>query len=204
VSILYRPGPVGGKSTIGLALCALAIGVVAVLAGCGGGGDSSSSGSTAAGGETTSAANGGSGKNESSGRAESTDGKSAPGGKVSDSEFVKQANAICEAGKKQSLEEMSVYVKKHKGDSQKPDLEVLKGAIEAVIVPAIQAQAEEIRALGVSGGDEAKVDAFATALEEGVETAEEAEGSSTAPFAKSFKHSAELAHEYGLDGCAYG
>jgi hypothetical protein len=207
-SVSFRA--VGGKSTIGLALCAVAIAAVAVFAGCGGGGDSSS-GSTAGGGGTTSAANGGSGKSESGsgGGGESTGkseaaGKSAPGGEFSDSGFVKQANAICEESKKQSLGKMSAYVKKHKGGSQKANIEVLKEAIEAVIVPAIQTQAEEIRALSVSGDDEAKVDAFATALEEGVGNAEEAKGSSTAPFAKSFKDSAELAHEYGLDGCAYG
>ncbi len=132
---------------------------------------------------------------------------SSTGGEISDAGFVKQANAICEEGKKQSLEEMSAYVKKHKGEgggSGQQTLGKLREAIQAVIVPAIQTQAEEIRALKAPEGDEAKVDAFLAALEEGVETAEEASGSSTAPFAQSFKRSAELAHEYGLDGCAYG
>lgn len=178
---------------------AAAIAVVVAVAGCGGGSSSST------GGETTSAAGETSGKSESSsGKSESSSGKAAPSGEISDAGFVKQANAICEEGKKQSLGEMSAYVKEHSEGSNRPNLKALKGAIQAVIVPAIQTQAEEIRALNAPEGDEAKVDAFLAALEEGVETAEEASGSSTAPFAQSFKRSAELAHEYGLDGCAYG
>jgi hypothetical protein len=210
VSILYRPRSVGKISAKSLLFCCAAVAIVAALAGCGGGGSSSSE-STATAGETSAASSEGSGKGESSagggssGKSGSEAGESAPGGEISDSAFVKQANAICEESKKQSLEKMSAYVKEHGGGgSSKQRLAQLKEAIEAVVVPAIQGQAEEIRELSVSGGDEAKVKAFATALEEGVEDAERAKGSSTAPFAQSFKRSAELAHEYGLDGCAYG
>lgn len=209
-------------------LCCAAIAVVAVLAGCGGSSSSSSGSSEAKSGASEGSAKGesASGAGESSGESASGGGKSSgesasggggesagksapagkstPGGEISDSEFVKRANAICEEGKKQSLEKMSAYVKKHGGGSGGQKLAQLKEAILAVVVPAIRTQAEEIRALGVSGGDEAKVDAFTAALEEGVEAAEQAKGSSTAPFGQSFKHSAELAHEYGLSGCAYG
>jgi hypothetical protein len=197
--------------------CAAIAVVVVVLAGCGGGSSSSSGSSEAksgasegsakgesASGGGESASGGGKSSGESASGGGESAGKSTPGGEISDSEFVKQANAICEEGKKQSLEEMSAYVKKHGGSSGGQKLAQLKEAILAVVVPAIQTQAEEIRALSVSGGEAAKVDAFTAALEEGVEAAEQAKGSSTAPFGQSFKHSAELAHEYGLDGCAYG
>jgi hypothetical protein len=190
---LYRPRPVGRHSITGLCLLAGVIAAVVAVAGCGGGSSSSA-------GETTSAAG------EASGKSASSSGKAAPGGEISDAGFVKRANTICEEGKKQSLEEMSAYVKKHRGEggSGQQAIGKLRQAIQAVIVPAIQAQAEEIRALKAPKADEAKVDAFLAALEEGVETAEQASGSSTAPFTQSFKRSAELAREYGLDGCAYG
>jgi hypothetical protein len=215
---LYRPRPVGRHSITGLCLLAAALAIAVAVAGCGGGGSSSSAGgeTTSAAGEASGGSESSSGKSESSGgsgssggasgESGSSGGKAAPGGEISDAGFVKRANTICEEGKKQSLEEMSAYVKKHKGEggSGQQAIGKLRQAIQAVIVPAIQTQAEEIRALKAPKADEAKVDAFLAALEEGVETAEQASGSSTAPFAQSFKRSAELAREYGLDGCAYG
>jgi hypothetical protein len=220
VSILYRPCPVGGKSVTSLSLCALAVAVAIAFAGCGGGSSDSSGGegqaaagggeTTAGGGETT-AAGEGSGKGKSAeGEGESSSGKAAPSGKavpsgaISDPEFVTQANEICEEGKKNSLKQLSAYVKRHKGESSGSGLGNLRKAVQAVIIPGIADQVDELRALEVSGGDEAKVDEFLAAMEEGVENAEQAEGSSSAPFGQSFKHSAELAHEYGLDACAYG
>lgn len=202
----------GGSLLRILCLLAAAAALVALVAGCGGGSSSDSSSAS----EATSASGEGSGKS-SQGGGESTGGESGEsksggessggGGEISDAKFVKQANQICEESKKQSLAKMGAYVKKLQkegGGSKKQALSHLREAIQAVIIPGIAEQVEEIRALGVSGADKAKVDEFLAAMEEGVESAEGAKGSSTAPFAKSFKHSAELAREIGLDGCAYG
>jgi hypothetical protein len=201
VSILYRLRPVGGKSTISLALCALAVAIVVALAGCGGGSsDSSSSASQAAGGGEASSE--GSGK-DAAGTGESSAGETVQSGDLSKSEFVKQANAICEKGKKESLEKMGAYVKKHKGGSETANLELIGEAIQAVFIPQIQSQIDAVRALGAPAGDEEQVEGFLVALEEDAATARESSGTS-AVLAKSFKPSAELAHEYGLDGCSYG
>jgi hypothetical protein len=200
VLILYRPRSVGRRPITRLCLLAAAVAIVAVAAGCGGGGGSSSS--SAAGGETTSAEGGASGKT-SRAKGESSSGKTAPTGSLSKSEFVKQANAICEEGKKEGLGKMAAYVKKHKGGSQAPNVELLGEALKTVFIPTIQNQVDEVRALGAPSGDESRVEDFLTALEEDVEAAEASSGSG-ANFAKAFKDSAELAHEYGLDGCAYG
>jgi hypothetical protein len=195
---------------------AAALAIAVAVAGCGGGGSSSSAGgeTTSAAGEASGGSESSSGKSESSGgsgssggasgKSESQGGKSAPGGEISDAGFVKRANEICEEGKKGSLKKISAYMKKHRSGSNEPNLEALKEAVQKVVLPGIETQAEEIRALKAPKADEAKVDAFLAALEEGVETAEEASGSSTAPFGQSFKRSAGLAREYGLDGCAYG
>jgi hypothetical protein len=186
-----------------------AIVVVAALTGCGGGGGES--GSTVAGegtgtttegeaGTTTEGKTGG-----SSGKAGSTQGKPAtPTGGLSKAEFVKQANAICEKGKKESLVKMAAYAKQHKGAGQAGPAAIVE-AVKAVFIPGVESQIEEIRALGAPPGEEAKVEDFLAAMEDGVDTANEASGSNpSAAFSQSFKRSAKLAHEYGLDGCAYG
>jgi hypothetical protein len=202
VLILYRLDPVGRIPAKSFLLWGAAIAVAVAIAGCGGG--SSSSGSTAAaGGETTSATNESSGKS-AQGKGESSADKSVQSGDLSKAEFVKRANAICEEGKKQSLEKMAAFVKEHKGDSGQPSAELVVKAVQAVFIPQVQTQIDEIRALGSPQGDEATVEAFLDAMEEGATAASEASTSSTASFGQSFKRSAELAHEYGLDGCAYG
>ncbi len=199
--ILYCLGPVGKISAKSLFLWGAAITVAIAIAGCGGGSDSSS-GSTAAGGETTSAANEISGKS-AQGKGESSSGKAVPAGDLSKSAFVKQANAICEEGKKQSLEKMGAYVKEHKGSSETANLKLIGEAIRTVFIPQIQDQIDAIRVLGAPAGDEAQVEGILTALEENAEAALDSSGTSAA-LGQSFKSSAELAHEYGLDGCAYG
>lgn len=182
--ILYCLRPVGKISAKSLLLFA-AIAVVLAIAGCGGGGDSGSSESTASGAETTSS------------------GKPVQSGDLSKDEFVKQADAICEEGKKQSLEKMSAYMQQH-GASGEPTPELVVEAVKAVFIPEVQSQIDEIRALGAPQGDEAKIEAFLDAMEAGAKEAGEATVSSSTQFGHSFKHSADLAREYGLDGCAYG
>jgi len=170
------------------------IALVVALGGCGGG-DSSSSATT--GGEATGTATQG----ESGGAS----GKSpAPSGGLSKAEFVKRANAICEKRKKQSLAKMGAYVKQHKRGTGGTNAALIVEAVKAVFLPGVETQVKEIRALGAPPGDEAEVEDFLTALEEGVAGASEASGSPSAAFGKSFARSAKLAREYGIDGCVYG
>jgi hypothetical protein len=205
VSILYRPRPVGRNRITSVALWAVAIAALVVLAGCGGGSSSSSGGegqATAGGGESTSAGSAASGK-AAGGKGESTSGKTVQPGSLSKSEFVKQANAICEKGKKEGLAKMSAYVKAHKGSSEAANLKLISEAIRTVFIPQIQNQVDAIRALGAPAGEEAQVEGFLTALEEDAEAARQSSGTS-ATLGKSFRVSVKLAHEYGVDGCAYG
>jgi hypothetical protein len=209
-----------------------AIAVAAAVAGCGGGGGEESGSTVAGGGEASGAttdkagaanqgkSGGSSGKGGKSGSASAKSGKSGgsggqkggssgksatPSGGLSKAEFVKQANAICEKRKKQSLKKMAAYVKQHKGGSGQPNPALLVKAVKAVFIPGVETQIEEIRALGAPPGDEAKVEAFLASLEDGVDAVSEASGGSAVTgFGKSFKRSAKLAREYGLAGCAYG
>jgi hypothetical protein len=229
---LYRARAVRRNLITSLPLLVVAIAIVAALAGCGGGGgDSSSTATAAAGGEASGTTTQGE-SSGSSGKSGSSSGKSGtppangpgssdkpsassgsggssgetgtPSGGLSKSEFVRQANAICEKRKKQSLAKMAAYVKEHKSGSEPANPALIVEAVKAVFLPGVQTQVDEIRALGAPPGDEAKVEAFLAALEEGVEDATEASGAPGAAFGQSFKRSAELAREYGLDGCAYG
>jgi hypothetical protein len=198
---------VGGNPITRLSLLAGTIAVVLALGGCGGGSSSDSSSEASTAGESSGKSSQGQGESSPEEATGGESGSAGGGGEISDAAFVKQANAICEEGKKKSIEKMGAYVRKLKeesGGSKKQALSHLREAIQVVIVPGIAEQVEEVRALDVSGADKARVDEFLAAMEEGIESAEEAKGSSTAPFAKSFKRSAQLAHEIGLDGCAYG
>jgi len=192
---------------------------VAALGGCGGGDSSSATTGEATGTATEGESGGSSGKGgtppangpgssdkpgASSGSGGSSGKGAAPSGGLSKAEFVKRANAICEKQKKQSLAKMGAYVKKHKGGSGGANAALIVEAVKAVFLPGLETQVEEIRALGAPPGDEAQVEGFLSALEEGVEGASEASGSPTAAFGKSFARSAKLAREYGIDGCAYG
>lgn len=185
-----------------LPLWLAAVAVVAVLGGCGGGGGDSSStvasGDEGTGATTKGEAGGSTGKSGNSG---GSSGKaSTPSGELSKAEFVKQANAICEKGRAKGLAKMQTYVKQHGGNSGRPSSAQLTKALNAVFLPEIQTQAEEIRALGAPAGDEAKVDAFLTALEKGAEGTVD----SVTGLTEGMKRSGELANEYGLSACVYG
>lgn len=180
----------GGNSIRAIWVCA-GIAVVLALGGCGGGSDSSSATSGA-----STAAGGGSTTGESTAGEGGNAGKSAAAGR-----FAEEANAICERGKKQGLIAMGAYAKQHQS-AGKPKAEQLIEAIHAAFLPIVQKQADEIRALTAPAGEEAAVKAFLEALEEGIAAAGKV--SSNSQFGSSFKKSAALAHELGIDACAYG
>jgi hypothetical protein len=120
----------------------------------------------------------------------------------SKAEFVSQVNAICKKTREQSLANMAAYAKEHKSGSGQPSPALLMEAVKATFVPGLRAEIGEIRALGAPPGDEATVEAFLAALEENIEAA--SGSGSPAEFGKSFTRSAQLAHDYGIDSCAYG
>jgi hypothetical protein len=75
--------------------------------------------------------------------------------------------------------------------------------VGTVIVPSVQKEIKEIKALGVPSCDEEKVEAMVGALEEGVETAEDdpqavVKGSSDVIFGIASR----IAGEYGITGCS--
>jgi hypothetical protein len=116
--------------------------------------------------------------------------------------FVKRANTICTKGYVKGLKKVNAYVKAHTKSGQPKPEQFIK-AYQAALLPAVQSQIDEIRALGAPPGDEQQVEAFLAAMEEAVDTAGQGRVSSLPRFEASFERSAKLARGYGLSACAY-
>jgi hypothetical protein len=123
----------------------------------------------------------------------------------SKAEFIKLANTICKKGKETTVGKLGPYLKSHGGETKvTPKSErIFAEALQVVFLPAVQTQIEEIRALGAPAGDEQKIEAFLSALQEATDAHREGAVRSQEVFTKDFKRSARLAQEYGLEYCAY-
>jgi hypothetical protein len=163
--------------------------LVLAVAGCGGGGSGGDSNN-----------GGGSDRSSESGEAESKQAAS-----LSKAEFIKQADAICASGRKQVEGEFAAYLKKNKvnpssespAETEAHETEV----IETIAIPALRKQMGELKALGAPGGDEAAVEAFIDATEEGIEKGEEDPPSLFSSPQKVFAKSDSLARSYGFKVC---
>ncbi len=114
---------------------------------------------------------------------------------LSKSEFVKQANAICAEGNKETE---AVFGSFEEGEP-KAEAETV---IEQEFVPAVQGQIDEIGALGAPEGDEETVEEMLDLAQADLERVENApgiviNGSETDQFADF----AKIAHPYGLTEC---
>jgi hypothetical protein len=120
-------------------------------------------------------------------------------GSLTKAEFIKQADAICANGDKTISADFEDFAEE-KGIKDEPDKAQQEEAIVEVVAPAVQEQADEIKALGAPDGDEKQIEAMLTAVEEGVEDLEENPSQLTEgknPLAKGSK----LARDYGLEKC---
>jgi hypothetical protein len=132
------------RATAALVAC---LAIVAVAAGCGGGGDSTSSG-----GESS----------QSSG--------SAP----TKAAFIKEADGICRQADTKLNEEIGTYAEENGLSTKKePSKDQQVEIYEAVVLPNIKGQDEDLAALTPPEGDEEAVEEIVDALGEGVESAEE-------------------------------
>jgi hypothetical protein len=111
-------------------------------------------------------------------------------------EFVKQGNAICDAGN----QEINAGFEKALPKGKEPSKAELDEAMETVLIPSITKQIEEIRALGAPEGEEEAVEDFLVGAEEELEKGEE-EPASLATEA-SFKKTSQEAKAIGLTSCA--
>jgi len=127
---------------------------------------------------------------------ETTDG----GGALTKSEFIEEADAICEKGDAAIAEGADEYAEDNDVDVEKPTKAQQEGVIVDVVAPGIRGQGEEIDELEAPAGDEEEIEAMLDALETGADELESdpaqlLEGKN--PLAQGSK----LASEYGLKSC---
>lgn len=119
---------------------------------------------------------------------------------ISKEEFIARADAIC----KQSNARMEAgFAKILKGakNPAKPSKAEYEKLVGEVMVPNLKREIAKLRALGIPDGDEERVEAMLSALEEGEETAERDPKAVTASSDAVFGIASRIAGEYGLEVC---
>lgn len=125
---------------------------------------------------------------------------SSSGKTISKEEFIAKADAICKKGTTRLQKAIFAALKNPRNLTKVSEAEQIK-IVTTAMVPNISREAKELRALGVPEGDEEKVDAMISALEEGVETAEQDPQAVTKSSDVVFGISSRIAGEYGLTAC---
>jgi len=127
-------------------------------------------------------------------------GDSSSGSSISKEEFITKADAVCKKGTER-LQAAIARILKNQPNITKVTKTEQEKIVATVMVPSVSREAKELRALGVPGGDDEKIDAMITALEEGVETAERDPEAVTKSSDAIFGISSRIAGEYGLVAC---
>jgi hypothetical protein len=125
---------------------------------------------------------------------------STASGSISKEEFVAKANAICKHGTERLQAAIGRVLKDQPNITKVSQAEQEK-IVTTVLVPNVSKEVKELRALGAPDGDEERVDAMVTALEEGVETAEHDPQAVTKSSDAIFGIASRIGGEYGLTTC---
>ena len=121
------------------------------------------------------------------------------------SQFIKQADAICEHADAEQEATLQAYAKEHPesvGNKALESKSVQEDLVLVVGLPPLQAEAEEIGALGAPQGDADQVKAIVVGMEKAVAEGEEDPLSMTAETGGPFAPVNKLAKAYGLKACA--
>jgi hypothetical protein len=120
---------------------------------------------------------------------------------LSKAEFLKKGNAICKEGNESINGEFEEFDKENNlSETAEPPKEEQEEAVEQVLIPAINRQVEEVKALGTPEGDEGELAELISAEEGVVEEAEENPLLLFEGTAKQ-KEANKLATDYGLTVC---
>lgn len=158
---------------------ALVAAIVAVASGCGG--DDSGANASASGGPITTSS-------------------------LSKAEFVQQANALCIASKKQLAVELKDFAKSFVNEhpNQTAASDAFPSGLRSVVLPWIQRDIDGIRELGAPPGEANQIEAILVATEDGIENVNKHPDIAAVKVFSGFKHSGELAREYGIEACTHG
>jgi hypothetical protein len=122
-------------------------------------------------------------------------------GSISKEKFMVKADAICKNGTER-MQAAIFAALKHPRDLTKVSQAEQEKIVTTAMVPSVEREVKELRALPVPEGDEERVDAMITALEEGIETAERDTEAVTKSSDVLFGISSRIAGEYGLKACS--
>jgi hypothetical protein len=121
---------------------------------------------------------------------------------LSKAEFIKKADAACTRGNKRVEADFATFIKKtHFQLSENPTKAEVDSLLHTVVIPAVEREVAEIRALGAPSGDEERIEAILVAVEEGIETAEKNPKIALENTSIAFGIAQRLAKEYGLQVC---
>ncbi len=132
----------------------------------------------------------------------SSDSSSTTTASITKAQLIKQGDAICAAGNKEIEAEFEAYAKKNGLSENKEPTKAQQTELgETILIPSVQKQVDEIRALGAPSGEEEEVTAILDTVQEEIEQTEEEPAtlasSNSEPFAKGNK----MAQEYGFKVC---
>jgi hypothetical protein len=123
---------------------------------------------------------------------------------ISKEAFIKKADAICKKGSERVQLGFGAYLKTGKKSIlalRHPSKADYEGLIIGVLLPSLEKEIKEIRALGAPSGDKDQIEEILTALEEGIEVAETNRKAVTHSSEAIFGIGSRLATEYGLEVC---
>jgi hypothetical protein len=128
-------------------------------------------------------------------------GSSTSTGSISKEKFIAKADAICKKGTER-MQAAIFAVLKHPRNLTKVSKAEQEKIVATAMVPSVSREVKELRGLPVPEGDEEKVEAMISALEEGVQTAERDPEAVTKSSDVVFGISSRIAGEYGLKACS--
>jgi hypothetical protein len=126
----------------------------------------------------------------------SSSGDSSSSASITKEEFVTQANAICAEGNK----EIDAGAQETFSAGKPSEADIEKFATETLI-PSVEQQVADIRALGAPEGDEDQVNAILDAADQGLEEAKSDPSVVADEKADPFAEANKLANDYGISEC---
>jgi hypothetical protein len=120
---------------------------------------------------------------------------------ISKSAFLKKGNAICDKTVREVVAKVLPVLEKE-GEADRESLETELAS--EVLIPELQSQVDEIRALGAPAEGEKEVEAFLGAVEAIIEEGEDNPTTLVNRGNSGFGKPSKLAERYGLASCPYG
>jgi hypothetical protein len=114
-------------------------------------------------------------------------------------EFIEQGDAICEKANEQSENEAEEFAEENDFTLEKASKEQIEEAVAEVLVPNLNGQVEDLRALGAPEGDEDQVEEILVSLEGAADEIEEDPG--LVYEEETLEEPSKLAEDYGFEVC---